>query len=82
MVQKKFVCLFTAFHFQDLTEYQATCQELRTTEVNLRSQISLYTDKYDEFQGMVTKSNEAFEGFKSEMERVSLTHHVFFLFTS
>lgn len=71
-------CLFTAFDFQDLTEYQAKCQELRTTEVNLRSQISLYTDKYDEFQNALIKSNEVFGGFKGEMEKVSVTHCVFF----
>ncbi|PNF22844.1 hypothetical protein B7P43_G01394 [Cryptotermes secundus] len=55
----------------DLTEYQAKCQELRTTEVNLRSQISLYTDKYDEFQNALIKSNEVFGGFKGEMEKMS-----------
>lgn len=55
----------------DLTEYQARCQELQTTEVNLRSQISLYTDKYDEFQNALSRSNEVFGGFKGEMEKMS-----------
>ncbi|XP_069689808.1 gamma-taxilin-like isoform X2 [Periplaneta americana] len=55
----------------DLTEYQAKCQELQTTEVNLRSQISLYTDKYDEFQNALSRSNEVFGGFKGEMEKMS-----------
>jgi hypothetical protein len=54
-----------------LTEYQAKCQELQTTEVQLRSQISLYTDKYDEFQNALSRSNEVFGGFKGEMEKVS-----------
>jgi hypothetical protein len=62
-----------------LTEYQAKCQELQTTEVNLRSQISLYTDKYDEFQNALSRSNEVFGGFKGEMEKVSLPLCVFFL---
>lgn len=59
------------FHFQDMTQYQAKCQELQATEINLRSQISLYTDKYDEFQNALTRSNEVFGGFKGEMEKVS-----------
>lgn len=63
--------MFTDFHFQDLTEYQTKCRELQTTEVNLRSQISLYTDKYDEFQNALSRSNEVFGGFKGEMEKVS-----------
>jgi hypothetical protein len=55
----------------DMTQYQAKCQELQTTEMNLRSQISLYTDKYDEFQNALTRSNEVFGGFKGEMEKMS-----------
>jgi hypothetical protein len=39
--------------------------------MNLRSQISLYTDKYYEFQNALTRSNEVFEGFKGEVEKVS-----------
>jgi len=54
-----------------MTQYQAKCQELQATEINLRSQISLYTDKYDEFQNALTRSNEVFGGFKGEMEKVS-----------
>jgi hypothetical protein len=69
---------FTAFDFQDLNEYQAKCQEFHTTEVNLRSQMSLFTEKYDEFQNTLIRSNEVFGGFKREMEKVSLSHHVFF----
>jgi cell division protein FtsB len=64
-----FCCL--AFHLQELTQYQAKCQELQATELNLRSQISLYTDKYDEFQKALTMSNELLGGFKGEMEKVS-----------
>jgi len=73
-----FHCL--VFHFQDMTQYQAKCQELQATEMNLRSQISLYTDKYDEFQNALTRSNEVFGGFKGEMEKVSRTFCVFLQF--
>lgn len=30
----------------------------------------MYTDKYDEFQSALTKSNEVFGGFNEEMEKV------------
>jgi len=63
-----------------MTQYQAKCQELQATEINLRSQISLYTDKYDEFQNALTRSNEVFGGFKGEMEKVSWTFCVFLQF--
>lgn len=55
----------------DLTQYQARCQEFQATEVNLRNQISMYNDKYDEFQKALTRSNEVFSGFKTEMEKMS-----------
>jgi len=48
--------------------------------MNLRSQISLYTDKYDEFQNALTRSNEVFGGFKGEMEKVSWTYYVYLQF--
>lgn len=56
---------------QELTQYQARCQEAQATEVSLRSQISLYNDKYDEFQKALERSNNVFGGFKGEMEKVS-----------
>lgn len=55
----------------DLTQYQTRCQEFQATEVNLRNQISMYNDKYDEFQKALTRSNEVFSGFKTEMEKMS-----------
>lgn len=54
----------------ELTQYQSRCNDLQSTEVALRSQIAMYTDKYDEFQNALTKSNEVFGGFKGEMEKV------------
>ncbi|XP_046751762.1 gamma-taxilin isoform X1 [Diprion similis] len=55
----------------NLTEYQVRIREHQATEVGLRGQISMYTDKYDEFQNALTKSNEVFGGFKDEMEKMS-----------
>ena len=47
---------------------------MQAQEVDLRSQISMYTDKYDEFQNALTKSNEVFGGFNEEMEKVKLSY--------
>lgn len=56
--------------FQKLAEYQLRLKEMQAQEVGLRSQISMYTDKYDEFQNALTKSNQVFGGFNEEMEKV------------
>ena len=64
---------------QKLSEYQNRIKELQSVETNLRSQVSLYTDKYNEFQTALSKSNEIFNGFNKEMEKVSLFKNNFFL---
>lgn len=58
------------FFLQKLTEYQVRISELQATEVGLRSQISMYTEKYDDFQNALAKSNQVFSGFNEEMEKV------------
>ncbi|XP_063224937.1 alpha-taxilin-like isoform X1 [Bacillus rossius redtenbacheri] len=55
----------------ELQKYQAECQELRATEASLRSQVGLYTGKFDEFQDALTRSSEVFGGFKDEMDKMS-----------
>ncbi|XP_058788602.1 gamma-taxilin [Phymastichus coffea] len=54
-----------------LTEYQNKIKELHAVESNLRSQVQMYTEKYDEFQNALSKSNEIFGGFNAEMEKMS-----------
>ncbi|KAG8302272.1 hypothetical protein J6590_036161 [Homalodisca vitripennis] len=53
----------------ELQQYQQRCTEFQATEVNLRNQISMYNDKYDEFQKALARSNDVFGGFKGEMEK-------------
>ncbi|KAK7866043.1 hypothetical protein R5R35_008555 [Gryllus longicercus] len=55
----------------EVTECQAKIKDMQQTETNLRGQISLYTSKYDDFQNALSRSNEIFEGFKGEMEKMS-----------
>ncbi|KAK2584586.1 hypothetical protein KPH14_006947 [Odynerus spinipes] len=54
-----------------LTEYQTQIQELQATEAALKSQINIYTDKYDEFQNSLSRSNKVCGEFNDEMERMS-----------
>ncbi|XP_054271947.1 alpha-taxilin [Macrosteles quadrilineatus] len=55
----------------EIQQYQQRCTEFQATEVNLRNQISMYNDKYDEFQKALARSNDVFGGFKGEMEKMS-----------
>lgn len=55
----------------ELSQYQTRCQEFQATEINLRNQITMYDEKYDEFQKALARSNEVFGGFKGEMEKMS-----------
>ncbi|CAK1545782.1 unnamed protein product [Leptosia nina] len=54
-----------------LAQYRAKIMELQGTETALKGQLSVYTDKYDEFQNALVKSNQVFGGFKEQMEKMS-----------
>lgn len=50
-----------------LVQLDGFCQCLTA----LVSQLSLYMDKFEEFQSTLAKSNEVFTTFRQEMEKVS-----------
>ena len=52
-------------------EQQKRCEQLTRQEQELRGQLSLYSEKFEEFQKTLTKSNEVFGTFKKEMDKVS-----------
>ncbi|XP_022118684.2 gamma-taxilin [Pieris rapae] len=54
-----------------LAQYKAKIMELQGTETALKGQLGVYTDKYDEFQNALVKSNQVFGGFKEQMEKMS-----------
>lgn len=54
-----------------MTEYQTQIRELQTNEVGLRSEINMYTDKYDEFQNALNRSNKIYGEFNVEMEKMT-----------
>lgn len=45
---------------------------LKVEYLFVRSQLGVYTDKYDEFQNALVKSNQVFGGFKEQMEKVCI----------
>ncbi|XP_023239983.1 uncharacterized protein PFB0145c-like [Centruroides sculpturatus] len=56
---------------ENINELQKRSTELASTELKLRNELSLYTSKYDEFQGVLRKSNDVFSSFKSDMDAMS-----------
>lgn len=36
----------------------------------------MYSKKFDEFQGTVSKSNSVYSGFKQDMDKVRALHHI------
>lgn len=50
--------------------YEQQINNHTKTEEELRYQLNLYAEKFEQFQETLTKSNEVFNTFKQEMERV------------
>lgn len=53
--------------------YKEQITFLAKTESELRAQLSLYAEKFEQFQDTLTKSNDVFTTFKQEMERMTKT---------
>ena len=54
-----------------ISELQKRCSDLAASELHLRTELSVYTTKYEEFQSVLSKSNETFTGFKKDIEKMS-----------
>jgi len=53
--------------------YKEQIATLAKTENELRAQLALYAEKFEQFQDTLTKSNDVFTTFKQEMERMTKT---------
>ena len=51
-------------------ELNKKCEFHQEAEKQLRSQLTMYTEKYEEFQNTLKKSNQVFESFRTEMDKV------------
>ncbi|XP_029952278.1 gamma-taxilin [Salarias fasciatus] len=59
------------FLLKDATESRRKCELMKEQEAQLKQQLSLYMDKFEEFQSTLAKSNEVFTTFRQEMEKMT-----------
>lgn len=56
---------------KDVTDSRRKCEQMKEQEMQLKQQLSLYMDKFEEFQTTLAKSNEVFTTFRQEMEKMT-----------
>ncbi|XP_046729428.1 alpha-taxilin isoform X2 [Silurus meridionalis] len=56
---------------KDAIEKTKKCFTLKEQELQMKKQLVLYSQKFDEFQTTLAKSNEVYVAFKQEMEKMS-----------
>ncbi|KAI5087219.1 alpha-taxilin [Silurus meridionalis] len=59
------------FLLKEAVESQRMYELMKQQEGHLKQQLSLYTEKFEEFQNTLSKSNEVFTTFKQEMEKMT-----------
>ncbi|XP_070589735.1 beta-taxilin isoform X2 [Erythrolamprus reginae] len=52
-------------------EWKLQAKMLKEQETVLRAQLTLYSERFEEFQNTLTKSNEVFANFKQEMDKMT-----------
>lgn len=56
---------------EDLCVMKKTMIEVETREKALKEQLSVYTEKYEQFQTSLQRSNDVFSTYKTELEKMS-----------
>ena len=51
--------------------FKAEAAKLKLSESNLREQLAMYAEKFDQFQGALTKSNAVFAKHSKDTEKVN-----------
>ncbi|ELR45939.1 Gamma-taxilin [Bos mutus] len=59
------------FLLKEATESRHKYEQMKQQEIQLKQQLSLYMDKFEEFQTTMAKSNELFTTFRQEMEKMT-----------
>ncbi|XP_077419535.1 gamma-taxilin isoform X2 [Vanacampus margaritifer] len=59
------------FLLKDATDSRHKVDMMKEQEVHLKQQLSLYMDKFEEFQSTLAKSNDVFTTFRQEMEKMT-----------
>ncbi|XP_066556888.1 beta-taxilin isoform X1 [Amia ocellicauda] len=52
-------------------EWKLQANHLKEQETVMKAQLSLYSEKFEEFQGSLAKSNDVFTSFKQEMDKMT-----------
>ncbi|XP_041667998.1 taxilin beta b [Cheilinus undulatus] len=52
-------------------EYKSQMKSLKEQEGDMRAQLDMYSKKFDEIQGTVSKSNSVYSGFKQDMDKMA-----------
>lgn len=56
---------------KQVAEYKSQLNGLKEQETDMRSQLDMYSKKFDEFQGTVSKSNSVYSSFKQDMDKMA-----------
>ncbi|XP_076013632.1 taxilin beta b [Genypterus blacodes] len=52
-------------------ESKVRVKVMKEQEIDMKTQLDMYSKKFDEFQGTVSKSNTVYSGFKQDMDKMS-----------
>ncbi|XP_069016668.1 beta-taxilin-like isoform X3 [Embiotoca jacksoni] len=52
-------------------EYKLQVKAMREREDDMKTQLDMYSKKFDEFQGTVSKSNSVYSSFKQDMDKMA-----------
>ncbi|XP_060938663.1 taxilin beta b isoform X2 [Limanda limanda] len=56
---------------KQLAEYKSHLKSMKAQENDMKIQLEMYSEKFDEFQGTVSKSNTVYSGFKQDMDKMA-----------
>lgn len=71
-VEKELMLREKADLLVDLEKSKKLIVDLSTKERLLREQLNVYSEKYQDFQSSIQKSNNVFVGYKTEIEKVHM----------
>lgn len=56
---------------QQLAEWKSRAKLFKEQETELKAQLNLYSEEFDEFQGTVSKSNGVYASFREDMDKMA-----------
>nr|XP_046268783.1 taxilin beta b [Scatophagus argus] len=56
---------------KQVSEYKLQVKVMKEQEIDMKNQLDMYSKKFDEFQGTVSKSNTVYSSFKQDMDKMA-----------